>query len=328
MKPFTVAGALHNNNSWIGAGKWEDNATLEAAKKKKAEPVTPREETDKPPVLHHRTESKAPAPASAAPASPTPPVSETPQAKPPTTAAASTASPTDDANRPMLRRGKPTPAPLSDEQELAAFKSAVGKGPVQIIPAVSDAGGLDPRSYAFIMKPGEEETFRKKMLAMASDEVRARIKQLSTAMVGAAPPRRTPPGKTAASKLPAINFENIQLHVLDLSAANEPVLVLTAQTKMPPSAGKEKTSAEPILFITLVAREDIYGDLHKAFSSVTDAQHLDALPRMELIDAVDADGDGRGELLFRETSDAGSAFSIYRVIGNQLWPLFQGTPGK
>jgi hypothetical protein len=53
---------------------------------------------------------------------------------------------------------------------------------------------------------------------------------------------------------------------------------------------------------------------------------LDVIPRLELIDAVDVDGDGRGELLFRQVSDAGSAFVIYRVIGDRLYPLFQGTP--
>ena len=59
---------------------------------------------------------------------------------------------------------------------------------------------------------------------------------------------------------------------------------------------------------------------------MTDTSHLDVIPQMELIDAVDVDGDGRGELLFRQVSDAGTAFVVYRVIGNELYALFQGTP--
>ena len=55
---------------------------------------------------------------------------------------------------------------------------------------------------------------------------------------------------------------------------------------------------------------------------------MDVLPRIELIDAVDADGDGRGELLFQQISDAGRRSSLYRVIGDQLWPLFQQNLGQ
>jgi len=33
-------------------------------------------------------------------------------------------------------------------------------------------------------------------------------------------------------------------------------------------------------------------------------------------------------LLFRKTQDSGSAFSIYTVIGDRLWPLFEGKPGR
>jgi hypothetical protein len=51
------------------------------------------------------------------------------------------------------------------------------------------------------------------------------------------------------------------------------------------------------------------------------------LPKYEFIDAVDVDGDGRAELLFRLTSDAGTAYAIYSVIGDKLWPLFEGKPG-
>ena len=115
--------------------------------------------------------------------------------------------------------------------------------------------------------------------------------------------------------------------MFDLSNSNEPEAVLTAKAHLPRrTGGKESAAPDLQYFVTLVARQDINGDFHKALANVTDTQHLDVLPRFELIDAVDADGDGRGELLFRQVSDAGTAFVVYRVIGDQLWPLFQGTP--
>jgi hypothetical protein len=110
------------------------------------------------------------------------------------------------------------------------------------------------------------------------------------------------------------------LRVFDLSNTNEPVLVLTAKATLP-------SRANVVFMIAVVAREDIYGGLHKVSAQLTDSQHLDARPKYEFIDAVDADGDGRAELLFRLTFDAGSAYAIYSVIGDRLWPLFEGKPG-
>jgi len=194
---------------------------------------------------------------------------------------------------------------------------------MQLIPAISDADGPDPRPYAFSLKPDEEQKLRKKILALAGDEVRARAEQLAAESQAAARPP-TPSGSKA--KPPQPSFEDVQFRAFDLSNSNEPVLVVTAKARMPARPNAAGTDLQYI--ITLVTRDDMYGELHKVFSSITDTQHFDVLARMELIDAVDADGDGRGELLFRQVSDAGSAFILYRVIGDRLWPLFQGTPGQ
>ena len=100
--------------------------------------------------------------------------------------------------------------------------------------------------------------------------------------------------------------------------------MLSAKTR-PPDASAGGNIEEP-QEITLIARTNLEGELRKLFFSRTDARHLDATPRMEIVDAVDADGDGRGELLFRRTFVDGSAYAIYRVTADGIWPLFEGTP--
>ena len=125
-------------------------------------------------------------------------------------------------------------------------------------------------------------------------------------------------------KLPKPAFDDVTLRIFDLSNSNQPVLVLSAKTH-PPDASATGSIEEP-KEIMLIARTNLEGELRKLFFSQTDSRHLDVAPRMELIDAVDADGDGRGELLFRRTFDDGSAYAIYRVTADRLWPLFEGTP--
>jgi hypothetical protein len=260
-----------------------------------------------------------------------------------TTEVASASSPpvsasNQDADRPVLKRGAPTPAELKkrnaavtalestktpkDLRKPSATPSAPSE-PVQLIPAISDAGGPEPRPYAYSLKPDEEQKLRKKILALAADEVRAWALQPESAVPKPAARAASRPANKA--KPPEPSFEDVQLHPFDLSNSNEPVVVLTAKARMPARPG---TTSDLQYIITLVARDDMYGEVHKVFASVTDTNHFDVLSRLELIDAVDADGDGRGELLFRQVSDSGSAFVLYRVIGDRLWPLFQGTPGQ
>jgi hypothetical protein len=297
------------------------------------------------PVLKRPAPATAPAASTAAPAPPAAeedsdrPVLKRPEV---TTAQAGSApppsdsEPPDDPNRPVLKRGAPTPADLKKRNAsvptTASPKTAkdlhkpsgapsVPAEPVQLIAAISDAAGPDPRPYAYSLKPDEELKLRKKILAMAADEVRGWAAQPES--VGSPAAHASRP--VSKAKPPEPSFEDVQLHAFDLSNSNEPVVVLTAKARMPV---RPNTSSDLQYIITLVARDDMYGDLHKVFASVTDTNHFDVLSRLELIDAVDADGDGRGELLFRQVSDSGSAFVLYRVIGDKLWALFQGTPGQ
>lgn len=323
---FTVTGALRTKNSFIGEGTWQSAAELAAgaaasAKRREALNKPAPEPAEGPPVLRRGAEKAKPAASQES----KPPTANPPSPPPP----AATVSPpvaAEDTDRPMLRRGVPSPAVKEQRgAETAPARPASAKAggavPVQIIAAISDAGGPEPRPYAYSLKPDEEQKLRQKMLALAAGEVRSRAAQLEG---GPGPQART--SAKAGSKAQAQPvFEDIELHAFDLSNSNEPIVVLMVKAHMPPGAGVTAPGLQYIL--TVVAREDAYGDLHKDLVNTTDTRHLDALPRLELIDAVDADGDGRGELLFRQVSDAGSAFVLYRVIGDQLWPLFQGVPG-
>jgi hypothetical protein len=343
---FTVTGALQAHDTWIGEGTWQSASAIAAAadaaaKKKAALSKTAPEPVEGPPVLRRagpEKQKKPSEPVEAAPPAATNPAATTPAAPPPGPASASTApavTPADeDPNRPVLRRGLPPPEKKQPETSvLTSAKSEPAKpaakpasGSLEIIPAISDADGPDPRPYGYSMKPEEVQRLRKKILALAADEVRSRAAQLAGEAVESPSTARLTSKPGTSAKLPQPAFEEVQLRVFDLSNSNEPILVLTATASMP---GRTKdTSPDLRYLLTLVARNDIYGELHKAFVNLTDTQHLDVLPRLELIDAVDADGDGRGELLFRQVSDAGSAFLLYRVIGDRLWPLFQGTPGQ
>ena len=321
---FTITQPGQLNHEWMAEGTWLPAGAKPPETSKKYEtPVI--EDKDAPPKLYRRTDKPSsntsdqpkptPPPSTPAPSAPAPP----PVAKAP-------AEPEsiDDPNRPLLRRGKPDPkarreaVKTFDEDEFAAKSkgaTTAAEAAVQIIPAISDAGGPDPRPYTYEVKPQEEASYRTKMLDLAATELSARTRIEAPASTAAK--RRGP----VAAKPSKPSFDDAHLRIFDLSNSNQPVLVLSAKTRVP--GGEDMNEPKEIM---LVARTNLEGELRKLFFSETDSRHLDVAPRMELIDAVDADGDGRGELLFRRTSDTGSAYGIYRVTADRLWPLYEGTP--
>jgi hypothetical protein len=252
----------------------------------------------------------------------------------------------DASGRPTLRRGKPV-GPLPEDEvpgyskpgavASASSPANAGKvaetgadqGPVQMVAAISDATGPEPRSFGFEWLKDEEGERRQQMTTLAKEQVRAYVEARAKARITPKPAgpqtaRHTPATKTATKTREPI-LENVQMKAYDLWTNNQPVLVFSAEAHMPPPpAGAPHSEVESELqySILLVAFPDTYNNLHKIYAGVTDKYHLDITPRLELVDAVDADGDRRGELLFREISDGGNGWIIYRASQDRLWKMF------
>lgn len=333
---FTVTTpAQLANGGWIGQGNYVSEAdrrkSAEERQKAASTPVLkksadPQEDR---PVLRRGSSksdtSTAPStPSASAPVPPTPgsspgPASGTSQAATVPPAATAEQRDTDNSpDRPVLKRGKP-----AEEQAATLGKDTLphkvppkpptGINKIQV--AVSDASRNDEHPYAWKWANHDEEVkFKDDAQRMALSLVEAYAKQNNLPF---------------PAKLEITSFE-----VFDLAYNNEPQLVMTARVLPGAAAPVRRRAAkgtEPAdatsapggfeYYVTLVATKDIYGQMQKMFSAVTDNKHLDAFPRFELIDAVDADGDKNGDLLFRRITDISSSFVLYKVIGTRVEEL-------
>jgi hypothetical protein len=227
---------------------------------------------------------------------------------------AAAASNDSDPNRPTLSRAKaykPQADASSDATvskagatSKAASSPTVAGRSLRAYPAISDAGTYQSRPLIYTMSSGEREGFEQAALKLAMDEIRA----FAAKHNGPAIP------KTAT-------ITDYDARAFDLEYSSSPTVVLSAKL---PIAGPKGAPADFTYFVTVVARVDINDQAQKIFSSVSDTKHLDAYPRMELIDAVDADANGRGDLLFRQYSDVGITYGLYRVSAYQIEKIFEG----
>lgn len=239
----------------------------------------------------------------------------------------------EDPDRPVLRRGKP-----QHSNDKAARKkeeeSVAGMGPVPALiaerggestpggtvyyaAAVSDAENTNP-SGEFAFKLGEDERSEQtaKMVKLAQAEVEKYLATMAKAPASAKPdpgPKRKPAKKGAPQ--PAY-FDVQEMRAFDVDLNNSAELVFTAI---------KRSAASAPVFVTLVARVTIEGEPRKLFASVTRADRLESYPRLMLIDAVDADGNGRADLLFRRIrGEHNEDFILYRVDPDGLTEMFHG----
>jgi hypothetical protein len=214
-----------------------------------------------------------------------------------------------DPNRPVLTRGDQPPAPQSQRSLPVSGTSAVGGKPtakepsMRSLAAISDAGKYETRPLVYATTPEQQQNLQQELCALALAEVRAyAVKHVTGPQLP----------KNAV-------ITDYDLRFFDLDFSNSPTLVLT--TKLPVQTPGSRPFS---YYATFIAHLDINGEPVKVFSSVTDTTHLDVFPRLELIDAIDADSNGRGDLLFRQYSDTGINYGLYRVFPYNMEKLFEG----
>jgi hypothetical protein len=303
---FTVEGARQVNGEWVALGHWKAQSEAEKTAAKSVAPPIVRDD-DRPPVLRRPPapeSTPAPAPKPDEPASSVPPPEQ--QADP---------------DRPTLRRGRPA----QQEHEEAEFQLPTKNTPAaqpaqpagafrQVLVGVSDAGGPNPRPYEFHWSAEEQQQLTRRVSEIASAEL--------VSYAHSKPGLKYPPAAT---------LDQAELKSFDLFYDNNPEMVFTGRVPRagatPTRGGQKFSPADYFYYVTVVVRQEPDGELRKLFSSVTDTAHLDAFPRLELLDAVDAEGSGRGALLFRTVSGSGRTYRVYRVTRDALWKLFEGGSG-
>jgi hypothetical protein len=288
--------------------------------------TSPSSTSDDRPTLHRPTES-----APSASPSPTPSAaSQTTTSQSPADNSQSNNAPSaqaEDPDRPTLRRrnsaeqGSPAPQspqskPTQVETSSPATKTSAtapgttAPGITKTFVAVSDTTPTDVRSFDFQWKPGEAEPMELKMRKLALAQIPKEHTQVQVTK--------------EETQLTPKSLKNVVIRSFDLDLSNDAVIVLSAEIPATVPSTKESSAKFISRYVTVIARVDFDGEPQKILASVTDSSRLDVTPRLELIDAVDVDGDGIAELLFRQYGYDEKSFVVYSVGHSTATKLFEG----
>ena len=197
-----------------------------------------------------------------------------------------------------------TAAPVTDATTAAAGNP--------IAPGAGDAPSLHDRNNPTSSQPGAPSS------TGGSIAEQGGVGLPSSARATQPPPTspRPRPG-TARSRKPTaptpLALSSEELRGYELSYGALPAFVYTAQSPV--------ATGGPV-YITLVAQRLPSGELQTALASVTDASHLDRVPWMRLVDAVDPDWSHRADLLFELRAQNSRQFALYRLVTAQAEQTF------
>jgi hypothetical protein len=223
----------------------------------------------------------------------------------------------DDPNRPSLHRGIP-----AAQLEASRLEGNPPVAALHQLVAVSDPANREPHIFT---REWDSSTEHTQTLADIETIARNRIANyIAATKMGAprlasetwvGPPRiqpQTAHRKPAAKPTPlTLNGEDLRAYTL--SYGGLPTFVYTVAS--PVAGGGE-------VYLTLVAQRLPSGELQVALTSITDAAHLDRVPWLRPIDAVDVDGSHRASLLFELRAQSSRQFALYRLITAQAEQTF------
>lgn len=197
-----------------------------------------------------------------------------------------------DPDRPRLRYGAP-----DDSSEIVLPTRLKGMPPdMQQIVAVSDSGPLDPRPYQYHWPSPDDATKMQAAMAALAEQAIARPNP-----PGAKPAAQFGPAARAAGRkakqtrptqAPPPSLVDARFAAYELTFSGGATLVYTAHTADP---GAQR------VYVTLIAQPDFAGNPQVLLQQVAHGDRLDETPAMQLVDAVDTDGDKRAELIFQLT---------------------------
>jgi hypothetical protein len=186
--------------------------------------------------------------------------------------------------------------------------------------AVSDAVNRDPHPFTL---DWDDEAQHKAILEKMQAMARAQLAAYGTTPATAAPnpasaakkttPATTRPRRPATTPAPQAPLLDEDLKAYTLSYGGAATYIYSANTGGTGAA---------LRYVTIVAQADGLGDIKPAIQSVTDAAHFDRTPKMQFVDAVDADASNRASLLFELRSQNARQFALYRVIASHPEQIF------
>ena len=260
-----------------------------------------------------------------------------------------------DPDRPHLRYGATV---NTDARVLPTELTSVGAGgatpgvAIGQVVAISDTAADEPHPFAYAWpSPGAQAAAQQAMHALALHALASATRAtfgpaakadaaLRQADAGLKPVARGGRTRAAAANAAPDPLVDPQFRAFELSYGGGATYVYSAQTAVEGPSRR---------YVTVIAQPDFQGRPQAVFSQTTRGDTLLQTPVLRLIDAVDADGDHRAELLFSALgtapgpepvpgpgSAAGNAqgsqgpaarqFALYSVTGGTATEVYSSSP--